>query len=68
MDINANGAIEFFTNKIKVTSKWPVPNVNEFISESIFLSANRTLLAAKTKEEPLDNDEVGHTRGYVLLT
>mmetsp|Transcript_17915 Transcript_17915/g.24672 ORF Transcript_17915/g.24672 Transcript_17915/m.24672 type:complete len:560 (-) Transcript_17915:355-2034(-) len=32
MDITGDGAMEFFTNRIKVTSKWPVPNVEEFIS------------------------------------
>mmetsp|Transcript_32148 Transcript_32148/g.47947 ORF Transcript_32148/g.47947 Transcript_32148/m.47947 type:complete len:566 (-) Transcript_32148:144-1841(-) len=32
MDITGDGAIEFFTNRIKVTSKWPMPNVDEFIS------------------------------------
>eukprot|EP00957_Ditylum_brightwellii_P013252 999630-Ditylum_brightwellii.AAC.1 len=33
MDISGDGAIDFFTNRIKVTSKWPVPNVDEFISD-----------------------------------
>jgi len=32
MDITGDGAMEFFTNRIKVTSKWPVPNVEECIS------------------------------------
>eukprot|EP00957_Ditylum_brightwellii_P200243 15264906-Ditylum_brightwellii.AAC.1 len=32
MDITADGAIEFFTDRIMVTSKWPVPNVDGFIS------------------------------------
>eukprot|EP00957_Ditylum_brightwellii_P021989 1658433-Ditylum_brightwellii.AAC.1 len=64
MDITADGAIEFFTNRIKVTSKWPALNVDEFISgeESIFLSANRALVAAESEEEPLDKDEAGHKR------
>lgn len=26
MDITGDGAIEFFTNRIKITSKWPVPS------------------------------------------
>ena len=26
-----DGAIEFFTNRIKITCKWPVPNVPEYI-------------------------------------
>lgn len=31
MDITGDGAIEFFTNRIKITSKWPVPSVPEYI-------------------------------------
>eukprot|EP00560_Eucampia_antarctica_P001276 CAMPEP_0197834756 /NCGR_PEP_ID=MMETSP1437-20131217/23575_1 /TAXON_ID=49252 ORGANISM="Eucampia antarctica, Strain CCMP1452" /NCGR_SAMPLE_ID=MMETSP1437 /ASSEMBLY_ACC=CAM_ASM_001096 /LENGTH=351 /DNA_ID=CAMNT_0043439691 /DNA_START=592 /DNA_END=1647 /DNA_ORIENTATION=- len=34
MDITGDGAIEFFSNRIKVTSKWPVLKVNEFMSEN----------------------------------
>mmetsp|Transcript_7567 Transcript_7567/g.16362 ORF Transcript_7567/g.16362 Transcript_7567/m.16362 type:complete len:87 (+) Transcript_7567:1280-1540(+) len=30
MDITGDGAIEFFTNRIKITSKWPVPSVPEY--------------------------------------
>lgn len=30
MDITGDGAIEFFTNRIKITSKWPVPTVPEY--------------------------------------
>ena len=29
MDITGDGAIEFFTNRIKITSKWPTPSVPE---------------------------------------
>jgi len=32
MDITGDGAIEFFTNRIKITSKWPVPSVPEYIT------------------------------------
>ncbi len=31
MDITGDGAIEFFTNRIKITSKWPVPCVPEYV-------------------------------------
>lgn len=31
MDITGDGAIEFFTNRIKITSKWPSPNVPEYV-------------------------------------
>ena len=31
MDITGDGAIEFFTNRIKITSKWPTPTVPEYI-------------------------------------
>lgn len=31
MDITGDGAIEFFTNRIKITSKWPVPSVPEYV-------------------------------------
>lgn len=30
MDITGDGAIEFFTNRIKITSKWPVISVPEY--------------------------------------
>lgn len=30
MDITGDGGIEFFTNRIKITSKWPVPCVPEY--------------------------------------
>ena len=30
MDITGDGAIEFFTNRIKITSKWPVPTAPEY--------------------------------------
>ena len=30
MDITGDGAVEFFTNRIKITSKWPVPTVPEY--------------------------------------
>jgi len=30
MDITGDGAIEFFTNRIKITSKWPTPSVPEY--------------------------------------
>ncbi len=30
MDITGDGAIEFFTNRIKITSKWPAPCVSEY--------------------------------------
>eukprot|EP00568_Trieres_chinensis_P004846 CAMPEP_0183293180 /NCGR_PEP_ID=MMETSP0160_2-20130417/1966_1 /TAXON_ID=2839 ORGANISM="Odontella Sinensis, Strain Grunow 1884" /NCGR_SAMPLE_ID=MMETSP0160_2 /ASSEMBLY_ACC=CAM_ASM_000250 /LENGTH=533 /DNA_ID=CAMNT_0025454255 /DNA_START=75 /DNA_END=1676 /DNA_ORIENTATION=+ len=32
MDITGDGAVEFFTNRIKITSKWPTPNVDEYIT------------------------------------
>ena len=31
MDITGDGAIEFFTNPIKITSKWPTPTVPEYV-------------------------------------
>ena len=31
MDITGDGAIEFFTNRIKITSKWPTPSVPEYV-------------------------------------
>jgi malonate-semialdehyde dehydrogenase (acetylating)/methylmalonate-semialdehyde dehydrogenase len=31
MDITGDGAIEFFTNRIKITSKWPAPCVPEYV-------------------------------------
>ena len=31
MDITGDGAMEFFTNRIKVTSKWPVPDLKELV-------------------------------------
>ena len=31
MDITGDGAIEFFTNRIKITSKWPTPTVPEYV-------------------------------------
>lgn len=33
MDITGDGAIEFFTNRIKITSKWPTPTVPEYVVE-----------------------------------
>jgi hypothetical protein len=33
MDITGDGAIEFFTNRIKITTKWPAPSVPEYIRE-----------------------------------
>uniref|UniRef100_A0A7S4N738 methylmalonate-semialdehyde dehydrogenase (CoA acylating) n=2 Tax=Odontella aurita TaxID=265563 RepID=A0A7S4N738_9STRA len=36
MDITGDGAMEFFSNRIKVTSKWPVPNVEEFVTGDAF--------------------------------
>lgn len=32
MDITGDGAIEFFSNRIKVTSKWPEPSVQEYVT------------------------------------
>jgi malonate-semialdehyde dehydrogenase (acetylating)/methylmalonate-semialdehyde dehydrogenase len=32
MDITGNGGIEFFTNRIKITSKWPAPSMPEYIA------------------------------------
>jgi hypothetical protein len=31
MDITGDGAIEFFTNRIKITTKWPVPSAPEYV-------------------------------------
>ncbi len=31
MDINGNGLIEFFMNRIKITSKWLTPSMPEYI-------------------------------------
>ena len=31
MDITGDGAIEFYTNRIKITSKWPGPCVPEYV-------------------------------------
>ena len=31
MDVTGDGAIEFFTNRIKITSKWPSPTVPEYV-------------------------------------
>jgi malonate-semialdehyde dehydrogenase (acetylating)/methylmalonate-semialdehyde dehydrogenase len=31
MDITGDGAIEFFTNRIKITSKWPAPTAPEYM-------------------------------------
>lgn len=31
MDITGDGAIEFFTNRIKITSKWPALSVPEYV-------------------------------------
>ncbi len=31
MDITGDGAIEFFTNRIKITSKWPAASVPEYV-------------------------------------
>ncbi len=32
MDITGDGAIEFFTNRIKITSKWPAPSATEYVT------------------------------------
>ena len=32
MDITGDGAVEFFTNRIKITSKWPKPNTEEYLA------------------------------------
>jgi malonate-semialdehyde dehydrogenase (acetylating)/methylmalonate-semialdehyde dehydrogenase len=32
VDITGDGAIKFFTNRIKITSKWPAPSVPEYIA------------------------------------
>lgn len=32
MDITGDGAIEFFTNRIKITSKWPNTTVPEYVT------------------------------------
>eukprot|EP00546_Thalassionema_frauenfeldii_P009531 CAMPEP_0178908708 /NCGR_PEP_ID=MMETSP0786-20121207/8074_1 /TAXON_ID=186022 /ORGANISM="Thalassionema frauenfeldii, Strain CCMP 1798" /LENGTH=480 /DNA_ID=CAMNT_0020580643 /DNA_START=85 /DNA_END=1527 /DNA_ORIENTATION=- len=32
MDITGDGAIEFFTNRIKISSRWPIPNVEGYVS------------------------------------
>lgn len=37
MDITGDGAMEFFSNRIKVTSKWPVPNVAEYVTGEAFI-------------------------------
>ncbi|KAL7552623.1 hypothetical protein ACHAWF_015854 [Thalassiosira exigua] len=34
MDITGDGAIEFFTNRIKVTSRWPAPSASEHAAGS----------------------------------
>lgn len=34
MDITGDGAMEFFTNRIKVTSKWSIPNMEHQVSGS----------------------------------
>jgi malonate-semialdehyde dehydrogenase (acetylating)/methylmalonate-semialdehyde dehydrogenase len=31
MDITGDGAIEFFTNRIKITSKWPARSAPEYM-------------------------------------
>ena len=31
MDITGDGAIEFFTNRIKITTKWPAPVAEEYV-------------------------------------
>jgi len=31
MDITGDGAVEFFTNRIKITTKWPKPTVAEYL-------------------------------------
>jgi hypothetical protein len=31
MDITGDGAIEFFTNRIKITTKWPAPTSPEYM-------------------------------------
>ena len=31
MDITGDGGVEFFTNRIKITSKWPAPSVPECV-------------------------------------
>lgn len=32
MDITGDGAIEFFTNRIKISSRWPIPNVEGYVN------------------------------------
>lgn len=32
MDITGDGGVEFFTNRIKITSKWPAPSVPEYVA------------------------------------
>ncbi|KAL9187570.1 hypothetical protein ACHAXT_001673 [Thalassiosira profunda] len=32
MDITGDGGIEFFTNRIKITSKWPAPSAPEYLA------------------------------------
>ena len=31
MDITGDAAIEFFTNRIKITTKWPAPSAPEYV-------------------------------------
>ena len=31
-DITGDGAVEFFTNRIKITTKWPAPTVPEYVA------------------------------------
>mmetsp|Transcript_11203 Transcript_11203/g.21369 ORF Transcript_11203/g.21369 Transcript_11203/m.21369 type:complete len:534 (-) Transcript_11203:274-1875(-) len=41
MDITGDGAMEFFSNRVKVTSKWPMPDVEEYVTGEA-LNANGT--------------------------
>ena len=34
LDITGDGALEFFTNRIKITSKWPVPDLKELVGSA----------------------------------
>eukprot|EP00561_Arcocellulus_cornucervis_P012244 CAMPEP_0185799074 /NCGR_PEP_ID=MMETSP1322-20130828/90_1 /TAXON_ID=265543 /ORGANISM="Minutocellus polymorphus, Strain RCC2270" /LENGTH=534 /DNA_ID=CAMNT_0028494613 /DNA_START=173 /DNA_END=1777 /DNA_ORIENTATION=+ len=34
LDITGDGALEFFTSRIKITSKWPVPDLKELVGSA----------------------------------
>eukprot|EP00550_Attheya_septentrionalis_P001264 CAMPEP_0198286000 /NCGR_PEP_ID=MMETSP1449-20131203/5191_1 /TAXON_ID=420275 /ORGANISM="Attheya septentrionalis, Strain CCMP2084" /LENGTH=541 /DNA_ID=CAMNT_0043983619 /DNA_START=67 /DNA_END=1692 /DNA_ORIENTATION=+ len=40
MDITGDGAVEFFTNRIKITTKWPRPTVPECAAEASAATAH----------------------------